>query len=471
MTRTLLSGALLASSVVSGLAWAQDCSDWHLRTTDGPGIRGWHTMAYDSARGTTVMFGGHNGDTVLSGDTWEWDGTTWTLLGQVGPSPRFDHAMAYDSVRNVVVLFGGADGSPLGDTWEWGSTSWTLRSQAGPAPRYQPAMVYDEARGVTVLFGGGGRPHAPWVYGDTWEWDGTSWTLRSEDGPAPRQGHAMAYDPVRERTVLFGGYAGSYFCSDTWEWDGDTWTQRASSGPPGRHQHGMAYDALLGVTLMCFGSDSNYLDDVWCWDGLDWSEFMGGPPARMSHGIAYDSLRNVVIVFGGATSAPVYSDTWELATSAGPILLQQPESQTVTVGESVSFTVAVDGIGAVTYRWHRNDTPLSDDGRVSGATTATLTVNPVRPDDAGTYSVVTADDCGSSTSAGALLGVLYACGDLNCDGEVNLFDIDPFVVALTVPSQYAQLYPDCDLTLADVNGDGWIDLFDVGPFVALLTGG
>ena len=32
MTRTLLSGALLASSVVSGLAWAQDCSEWHLRT-------------------------------------------------------------------------------------------------------------------------------------------------------------------------------------------------------------------------------------------------------------------------------------------------------------------------------------------------------------------------------------------------------------------------------------------------------
>ena len=204
---------------------------------------------------------------------------------------------------------------------------------------------------------------------------------------------------------------------------------------------------------------------------VEWSEFIGGPTARMSHGIAYDSLRNTVVVFGGAVSTAVHSDTWELATRAGPILHQQPEDQTVTSGEPVSFTVAVDGLGAITYRWQKDGAPLSDNGRVSGATTATLTVAPVQPGDAGTYSVVTADDCGSSTSTGALLGVLYACGDLNCDGAVNLFDIDPFVVALTVPSQYAQLYPDCDLTLADVNGDGWIDLFDVGPFVALLTGG
>ncbi len=35
-------------------------------------------MAYDSARGVTVLFGGGT-DHGLSGQTWEWDGTQWTL--------------------------------------------------------------------------------------------------------------------------------------------------------------------------------------------------------------------------------------------------------------------------------------------------------------------------------------------------------------------------------------------------------
>jgi len=61
-------------------------------------------------------------------------------------------------------------------------------------------------------------------------------------------------------------------------------------------------------------------------------------------------------------------------------------------------------------------------------------------------------------------------GDLNCDGVVNNFDIDPFVLALTDPAGYAQRFPDCDRLLADINGDGVVDNFDIDPFVALLSG-
>ena len=61
-------------------------------------------------------------------------------------------------------------------------------------------------------------------------------------------------------------------------------------------------------------------------------------------------------------------------------------------------------------------------------------------------------------------------GDVNCDGRVDMFDIDPFVAALTDPGGYVQAYPDCDCTLADVNADGSINAFDIDPFVALLAG-
>jgi hypothetical protein len=63
-------------------------------------------------------------------------------------------------------------------------------------------------------------------------------------------------------------------------------------------------------------------------------------------------------------------------------------------------------------------------------------------------------------------------GDLNCDGLLNAFDIDPFVVALTDPAGYASLYPSCNwLCTRDINCDGSVNAFDIDPFVELLTGG
>jgi len=75
----------------------------------------------------------------------------------------------------------------------------------------------------------------------------------------------------------------------------------------------------------------------------------------------------------------------------------------------------------------------------------------------------------------ALAAVLMAkanCGlkgDMNCDGVVNNFDIDPFVLALTDPAGYKAKYPNCDIMNGDCNGDGVVDNFDIDPFVKLLT--
>jgi hypothetical protein len=61
-------------------------------------------------------------------------------------------------------------------------------------------------------------------------------------------------------------------------------------------------------------------------------------------------------------------------------------------------------------------------------------------------------------------------GDLNCDGTINAFDIDPFVLALTDPAAYAAEFSSCDYMLADCNDDGAVNAFDIDPFVALLVG-
>ncbi|TWT41916.1 hypothetical protein RAS1_30400 [Phycisphaerae bacterium RAS1] len=62
-------------------------------------------------------------------------------------------------------------------------------------------------------------------------------------------------------------------------------------------------------------------------------------------------------------------------------------------------------------------------------------------------------------------------GDMNCDGAVNVLDINPFVPALIDPAGYAAQYPTCALLNGDVNGDGDVNVLDINPLVALLAGG
>jgi len=68
-----------------------------------------------------------------------------------------------------------------------------------------------------------------------------------------------------------------------------------------------------------------------------------------------------------------------------------------------------------------------------------------------------------------------ALGDLNCDGTVDNFDIDAFVLALVSAPQeppfdgYDAAYPECDHMLADCNEDGTVDNFDIDTFAALVA--
>jgi hypothetical protein len=64
----------------------------------------------------------------------------------------------------------------------------------------------------------------------------------------------------------------------------------------------------------------------------------------------------------------------------------------------------------------------------------------------------------------------YIIGDLNCDGALNAFDIEPFILALFACEQYQVQYPECDCMLGDVNGSGQVNAFDVEPFISLLVG-
>jgi hypothetical protein len=157
---------------------------------------------------------------------------TWAQKSTTGPSANAT-ALAYDQARKRTVLFGGHGFN--NQTWEWNGSTWTLASPTGaiPSGRWAHKLAYDTQQQVTVLFGGA---DSTGYKGDTWEWNGMTWTLRAVSGSSPRRQYAMAYDSQRHVTVLFGGRNGSSDLGDTWEWDSlaGTWSLKSNTGPSPR---------------------------------------------------------------------------------------------------------------------------------------------------------------------------------------------------------------------------------------------
>lgn len=300
---------------------------WTQKQNFGPSPRWGHAMVFDSARQRTLLFGGRLGDVELAGDTWEWDGHSWVQVSDLGPKPRYRHKLADDSTRERIILFGGraaTTGPSTNETWEWDGAEWVQLTDTGPALEHgSTAMVYDKTRQRVVLFG----CDLGLVRSETWEWDGEEWTQQEDVGPPARLQTALTYDTSRSRTVLFGGTLGSdgmKVLGDTWEWDGTTWTQQADFGPDPRREHAIAFDdsrkrvVLFGGVAHRLNSAGGitpaYLGDTWEWDGSRWLQRQNmGPQARINHALSYDPGRKRVILFGGGIGADFLGDTWEFA--------------------------------------------------------------------------------------------------------------------------------------------------------------
>ncbi|MFH1746867.1 MAG: hypothetical protein ABIG44_07450 [Planctomycetota bacterium] len=63
-------------------------------------------------------------------------------------------------------------------------------------------------------------------------------------------------------------------------------------------------------------------------------------------------------------------------------------------------------------------------------------------------------------------GIYY--GDMNCDSEVDSYDIDGFICAMSPLCDYESLYPNCERIRADCNRDGAVNAYDIDHFIAML---
>jgi hypothetical protein len=155
-------------------------------------------------------------------------------------------------------------------------------------------------------------------------------------------------------------------------------------------------------------------------------------------------------------------------TCTSPAITQQPQGLTVTVGEAAAFSVAASGSAPLAYQWRRGTTALTDGGPISGATSATLTINPAAVADAGAYSCTVSNPCGVSVSAAATLtvndGPPTCDADYNQDGNADQDDVAYLVNVIAGGPNPTGRDPDFNL-------DGNVDQEDYIALVNVVAGG
>ena len=348
-------GAFLGDTwVLRGSGWTQ------LEDRAGP-ARVRHAMAFDTARSRAVLFGGMaQGASFFSrvpdGRTFEWDGQRWSDVSPpVSPSPRADAAMAYDAARGRTLLFGGRqDTTLLGDTWEWDGTAWAqLSTPAAPSPRWGSAMSYDSARQRVVLFGG----RASSSSSETWEWDGSQWSLRRTGFPPANDEVGMAYDTRRSRTVLVTHASTG---AAVWEWDGNVWFSTNPPLRPSQVSNSVVYDPARARVVV--GEPDNLLRtaSTWEWTGTAWFRTVNAAPRTLAWESApwiYDAVRERVMMQGGAglaTHSEVYGST--------------PQAGDVVAGAGCSNAAGTPALSTSGRPWLGDVVSVTCRGLASGST-------------------------------------------------------------------------------------------------------
>jgi Kelch motif len=260
--------------------WSWDGASWELVAADGPPGHVLSGVAWDAGRGALVRYGGIPlAAQECSHETWEWDGTAWRQVDAEGP-PACDHLrLAFDEARDQTILVGGGDEDQqlIPGTWAWNGATWSRLTRDGPPPRAHFGLVYDAGHEQAFLYGG---YDGAAVFDDFWSWDGATWTELGFEGPGPRSHFGMAVSP--DGLLLFGGARStSTFGSlvgETWYLTDGSWRQVQGPGPAPRGLATLGYDPVRQITVLYggFDADGAALDDLWEWDGT-WSCIAGCP--------------------------------------------------------------------------------------------------------------------------------------------------------------------------------------------------
>jgi hypothetical protein len=191
---------------------------------------------------------------------------------------------------------------------------------------------------------------------------------------------------------------------------GAAFQYRASTGASAAHTGGPSVTAPYWVKLVRVGGT---LTGSVSSDGSTWTT-VGQTSISMASSVyiglavtAHDTTQLNTSTFDNVTVSGGSSPT-------APTITTQPASQTVTAGQTATFSVAASGTAPLSYQWQKNGS------NISGATSASYTTPATTTADSGaTFRVVVTNSVGSVTSNNATLtvnGGTAAVYQINCGG-------------------------------------------------------
>ncbi|MCE7735340.1 MAG: hypothetical protein GPJ54_10715 [Candidatus Heimdallarchaeota archaeon] len=176
---------------------------------------------------------------------------------------------------------------------------WVEKSPTlSPSARQHHAMTYDSVNDKIILFGGynGSALNDTWVY----DYSTNSWEeMKPSAAPAPMYGHAMVYEPAIQKVVMFGGI-------QTWTYDylTNVWEQQFPQvSPSTKTYHSLIYDTTRSKIMLLGGNIGAF--ETWEMDAItfNWTNLFPVTPLPQLFAFAasYDQVNDKIILFGGQT--------------------------------------------------------------------------------------------------------------------------------------------------------------------------
>ena len=412
----------------------------------GPDPRNYAGMVYDSRRKRTVLFGGEcygvnprsgnaNIGYYMSNDTWEWDGQVWLKRNPSNrPPPMKEFGIAYDSARGCTVVFGGLKYAPPSytsstvtyDVWEWNGSDWTQRfsTNGPPHARTRPSMCFDSARNEVLMIGGNMLSPEPdglfyTVRKQLWAWNGIEWTLRStlpggENSPQVYgDRRSFAFDEKRKTAVLFGGFGDSQY--QVWEWNGTTWNYQQP--PPSlriiqsEQSPNAFYDPVrrsIGIPILSnnlFPGGGASVSTLVYWDGANFTRgntslindltgttetdgSLAGPFGENRDLAVFDTHRRCLVWHDTDQflySGPSHTREMHFSDKVKPV--HQPYEVIFAANQTITLRAIHAGRRPLVQQWFKDGSPIFDDAHYSGTATATLSLAGTTAADAGLYTL------------------------------------------------------------------------------------
>jgi len=423
---------------------APPCGDWDLVPTPNVGdrVNRLRSVTALSANDTWSVGLWRDASGVFGPLAMRWNGTTWSQTSL----PDTSHLGALPETE-------GVEAASNGDVWVVGKVFTGYPTDNRPLVLRWRGGSWDYVQTVTL------RPQTVYPFG-------------------PRGGLAYDVDALTGDDIWAVGQAQGFGVGATTvpmalHWDGSRWTD--VDVPPLANRHHSLND-LVAISHNDVWAVGDYRNEpgafhavTYHWNGSAWSH-VDSPIEHMAGDSGLDDVvatgPNDVWAIGGVLQGGVVLMHWDGSQWS---LAQPPPNSggsLAAVGPNDLWASGWNGF------WHWDGSAWTEvPAAVPGATYVIRSGGMEIVGDCNIWCVGfwTLEDGITSFNLAEELTATATPGDLNCDGVVNNFDIDPFVLALTDPAGYALRFPNCNRMLADINGDGVVDNFDIDPFVKLLT--